>query len=121
MITQEQINISIQVVTEIEKYPESVLFLLDNIADDNCQCNADLQFVNETLKRHKNLLLMLDIAESRYDFIVNAVFHYRILLLENKLNQVNDYISRELAQRDIIDLFKYYNSIKIEIPESYVF
>lgn len=120
MITQEQINISNQVVNEIERYPESVLFLLDLITDDNCQCNADLQFVNETLKRHKNLLLMLDIAESRYNFIVNAVFHYRNLLHENSLNRLDDYISRELAQRDIKDLFKYYNSIKIEIPESYV-
>lgn len=118
MITLEQINISNDVVIAAEKYPESVLFMLDLIADDNCQSNADLQFVNVSLKKYKNLLLMLDIQDCKDLFITNAVCHYRGLIQINRYNQIDEYISNELAQRDIKELFEYYNSIKIEFAET---
>lgn len=121
MITQEQIDITPEVVIQIERFPETVDLMMDLICEDDCHCSSSLNFVNETIKRHKNLLLMLDIADIRYRFIINATIHYTNLLKENALNRVDTYISRELAQRDIKELFKYYNSIKIEIPESYVF
>lgn len=114
MITIEQVQISKEVQLTAEKYPESISFMIDQLMDDNCQCSPDLQFVNETFKRYKNLVLMLDILDVRYEFITNAILHYRYLINEYRRNLVDDYIAAELAQRDIKELFSHYNSIKIE-------
>ncbi len=114
MLTKEQVQISEKVQDEKNTSPALGELYLDFLLDDESYLNSDLHFVVLKLKKFKNLVLMLDILEEKNEFIINCVYLYMVLLKEYQGNGIDEYIALELVQRDVVELFEFYDQIKIE-------
>ena len=113
MITQEQIDINEDVQELKQKFPEQKELLATLIVDQDHNTIDDLNFIVLTIKRHKNLVLSLDILEQKIDFLINCVFLYRITLENYIFDSIDPHIAEEYTKRDMIELFEHYDIIPI--------
>lgn len=112
MLTEAQFYISPNVYETIQNEPEGYENLLVMMEPDD-HPNYDFAFYE--LENYPRLQLMLNMSESKKEFIANAYLFIEIQINFYQKQEVQYPIAREIAQQELTQIYNHYNALRIII------